>query len=137
MRFISFLPAIAWFIISVVLLALPGNDLPQSDFFNIPFFDKYIHTIMFFVLTVLFCYPFIFYRKSPAVIKSWFLKITMCAVIYGITMEFVQKYLVYGRSFDVIDIVFDTIGSVAGLILVKRYFSKKIGPNRNRGRNQN
>lgn len=137
MRFISFLPAIAWFIISFVLLALPGNDLPQSDFFNIPFFDKYIHTIMFFVLTVLFCYPFIFYRKSAAVIKSWFLKITMCAVIYGITMEFVQKYLVYGRSFDVIDIVFDIIGSVAGLILVNRYFSKKIGPNRNRGRNQN
>jgi hypothetical protein len=52
-------------------------------------------------------------------------------------MEFVQKYLVYGRSFDVIDIVFDTLGSVAGLLLMMKYHNKKIGPNRNRGRNQN
>ncbi|HSU49442.1 MAG TPA: VanZ family protein [Segetibacter sp.] len=137
MRFTSFLPAIFWFIISVVLLALPGNDLPHSDLFNIPFFDKYIHTIMFFVLTVLFCYPFILYNTSGKIIKSWFFKITISAIVYGIIMEFVQKYLVYGRSFDVIDIVFDAIGSVAGLIVINRYFNKKIGPNRNRGRNQN
>ena len=137
MRFTSFLPAIFWFIISVVLLALPGNDLPHSDLFNIPFFDKYIHTIMFFVLTVLFCYPFILYNTSGKIIKSWFFKVTISAIVYGIIMEFVQKYLVYGRSFDVIDIVFDAIGSVAGLIVINRYFNKKIGPNRNRGRNQN
>ena len=137
MRFTSFLPAIFWFIISVVLLALPGNDLPHSDLFNIPFFDKYIHTIMFFVLTVLFCYPFILYNTSGKIIKSWFFKVTISAIVYGIIMEFVQKYLVYGRSFDVIDIVFDAIGSVAGLIVISRYFNKKIGPNRNRGRNQN
>jgi VanZ family protein len=92
---------------------------------------------MFFVLTVLFCYPFIFSKGDPIVIKSWFIKIAMWVVVYGIIMEFVQKYLVYGRSFDVTDILFDAVGSVAGLSAVMLFFGKKIGPNRNRGRNQN
>lgn len=137
MRFISFLPAIVWLIISVILLCIPGNDLPKSHFFDIPFFDKYIHTIMFFVLTALFCYPFIYSQKKPEVIRSWFFRITVFAVIYGVAMEFVQKYLVYGRSFDLIDIVFDAVGSVIGMVVVTLIFKKKIGPNRNRGRNQN
>ncbi|GEO11943.1 VanZ family protein [Segetibacter aerophilus] len=137
MRFSLFLPGIIWFIISAILLALPGSDLPHSDFFDIPFFDKYVHLTMFLLLTAAFCYPFIFSSFSEPVIKSWFLKIVGFAVLYGIAMEFVQKYLVYGRSFDLIDIVFDTLGSLAGLALITLYYSKKIGPNRNRGRNQN
>ena len=128
MRFISFLPAILWFVISVILLALPGNDLPQSHFFDIPFFDKYIHTIMFFLLTSLFCYPFIFSGKKTAVITSSFLIVTVCAVIYGVAMEFVQKYLVYGRSFDLTDILFDGVGSVAGLAVVSLILKKKNRP---------
>jgi VanZ family protein len=52
-------------------------------------------------------------------------------------MEFVQRDFVRGRSFDVIDILFDTIGSIAGVIAVRQYYRKKIGPDGNQGRNQN
>jgi VanZ family protein len=83
---------------------------------------------MFFVLTILFCYPFIFDNRPVVIIKSRFVVVTICAVVYGIIMEFVQKYLVYGRSFDVIDIVFDTVGSVAGLVLMERYLIRKNRP---------
>jgi VanZ family protein len=137
MRFNSFLPGIIWFVISAFLLALPGSDLPHADFFNIPYFDKYVHFAMFFLVTTLFCYPFIQSLYTESVVRAWFIKVTVYSVVYGIAMEFVQKYLVYGRSFDVIDIVFDTLGSVAGLLLMMKYHNKKIGPNRNRGRNQN
>ncbi|MCW3112257.1 MAG: VanZ family protein [Segetibacter sp.] len=136
MRFVAFLPAITWFIVSAVLLAIPGNDLPHNHFFDIPNFDKFVHFIMFLMLTSLFSYPFSL-LTNEVLAKGWFTKITLYAIVYGILMEFVQKYLVYGRSFDVTDILFDTLGSLAGLIIIRKYYDKKIGPNRNRGRNQN
>jgi VanZ family protein len=137
MRLSSFLPGISWFVLSVILLSLPGDDLPHNDFFNIPFFDKYVHLGMFFILTTLLSYPFIDREKNEATTKKWLNNLLLAAILYGIIMEFVQKYLVYGRSFDVGDIFFDVIGSLIGYIFIRKYYAKKIGPNRNRGRNQN
>ena len=137
MRFTSFLPGIAWFIISAVLLALPGKDLPHNNLFDIPFFDKYVHFTMFLMLTTLFSYPLAYQSVDEATAKSWFTKVVVYVILYGILMEFVQKYFVYGRSFDLIDIVFDSLGSLAGLVVIRKFYGKKIGPNRNRGRNQN
>jgi VanZ family protein len=133
----SFLPATAWLLTSIFLLALPSNDLPHSRFFDIPFFDKYVHFGMFFLLTALFSYPFIFLDTDHSVIKAWFYRVSVYVIGYGILMEFVQKFLNNGRSFDLADIVFDSLGSVAGLLLVSTVYKNKIGPNRNRGRNQN
>jgi len=136
-RIIPFLPAITWLITSTILLSLPGDDLPENNFFDIPYFDKYVHFGMFFILTVLFCYPFVRTTTNGSGVKSIFKEIAIAAIAFGVAMEFVQKYLVINRSFDVIDIVFDTLGSVAGLIGISWYRGKKIGPNGNRGRNQN
>ena len=137
MRFKSFLPGIIWFVVSLVLLALPGDDLPHSKIFNIPFFDKYIHLAMFFILTALFCYPFFYLSEEPAVIKGWFTRVTIYAIVYGILMEYVQKFFVKERSFDLADMFFDALGCLAGLVAATQIYGKKIGPNRNRGRNQN
>lgn len=136
MKLTSFLPAFLWFVVSVILLALPGKDLPHNDIFNIPFFDKYIHFTMFLMLTTLFCYAILKWPIEQNNKKLWFIRIAVLVIIYGVIMEFVQKFFVVGRSFDLVDIVFDTVGSLAGLIIINQY-SKKIGPNRNRGRNQN
>jgi len=137
MTFKSFLPGLIWLIISAVLLVLPGNDLPHNRYFDIPFFDKYVHFTMFFMLTALFSFPFISLCTEKSVIKSWFTKISLFVIVYGILMEFVQKFMAIDRSFDLIDILFDSLGSVAGLLTVSYYYNNKIGPNRNRGRNQN
>jgi VanZ family protein len=137
MKVVSFLPAITWFLISVVLLALPGDDVPSIDYFDIPYFDKLIHLGMFFLLSFLFCYPLVKSSAEQGFITSWCNRIAVLAIIYGVFMEFVQRDFVRGRSFDVIDILFDTIGSIAGVIAVRQYYRKKIGPDGNQGRNQN
>lgn len=138
MRLKSFLPGIIWFIISVVLLTLPGDNLPDTGLFDIPYFDKYVHFGMFSGLTFLFCYPFAMSDVSPRLLIKNFIQIAIYSTLYGIAMEYVQKYFVRGRSFDLTDIVFDTLGSLAGVfsILILRS-RQKIGPDRNRGRNQN
>ncbi|WP_018616017.1 VanZ family protein [Segetibacter koreensis] len=137
MRAIYFIPAIIWFIISIVLLTLPGNDLPHNSFFDLPFFDKYVHFGMFFLLTVLFSFPFYKLPAKPTAVISIFYKVSFFVILYGVIMEFVQKFFTFERSFDVVDILFDSLGSLAGLFAIRQIFYKKIGPNENRGRNQN
>ncbi len=137
MRIIYFTPAIIWFIISVILLTLPANDFPHSSLFDLPYFDKAVHLEMFFLLTVLFGYPFAKLPIKPSAIPTVFNRITLYIILYGIIMEFVQKFFTAGRSFDVIDILFDAVGSFSGLLAIRQYALKKIGPNENRGRNQN
>ncbi len=134
MRVISFIPAIVWFITSIILLTLPGSNLPHS---TLPYFDKFVHFVMFFLLTVLFSYPFLKLSEKLPAIKAAFSKVAFYAILYGIIMEFVQKFFTAGRSFDVIDILFDAVGSFSGLLVIRQYALKKIGPNENRGRNQN
>ena len=136
MRIVYFIPAIIWFIASVILLTLPQNDLPHSSLFNIPNFDKLVHLIMFFLLTVLFSYPFSKLPVKTVAIASVF-KVAFSVIVYGIIMEFVQKYFTSSRAFDMIDILFDSLGSFLGLVAIRQYMYKKIGPNENRGRNQN
>ncbi|HEX8462121.1 MAG TPA: VanZ family protein [Segetibacter sp.] len=142
MNFKRFIPGIIWLIVSFILLALPGDDLPHVGFFNIPYFDKCVHTGMFFMLTMLFTYPFFDNSfNSLPFFKKRVIKMAVAVIFYGITMEFFQKYFSQGRSFDVVDIVFDSIGSCAAGILIVYYYQKilhkKIGPDGNRGRNQN
>lgn len=137
MRIIYFAPAVIWFIISLILLTLPANDLPHSSLFDLPYFDKLVHFGMFFLLTVLFSYPFSKLPVEDVTISDIFNKIAFFIILYGIIMEFVQKYFTAGRTFDITDILFDAIGTVVGLLAIKRYTFKKIGPNKNRGRNQN
>lgn len=137
MRAIYFIPAIIWFIISIVLLTLPGNDLPHNSFFDLPFFDKYVHFGMFFLLTVLFSFPFYKLPDKTTAVISIFYKVSFFVILYGVIMEFVQKFFTFERSFDVVDMLFDSLGSLAGLFAIRQFFYKKIGPNENRGRNQN
>ena len=47
------------------------------------------------------------------------------AVLYGIIMEFVQKYFVPGRSCDVKDMLADAAGCGVGLVYsISRYIKK-------------
>ncbi len=91
---------------------------------------------MFYLLTLGFCYPLIRTSILEKIIFRYFIWIALAVWGFGIAMEFVQKYLVVNRSFDEVDILFDGIGSAAGLLISRRLY-KKIGPDRNRGRNQN
>jgi len=137
MKIVYFTPAVIWFIVSLILLTLPANDLPHSSLFDLPYFDKYVHLGMFFLLTVLFSYPFSKLTAEEVTISAIFNKIALFIILYGIIMEFVQKYFTAGRTFDITDILFDAVGSVTGLLIMRRLTFKKIGPNKNRGRNQN
>lgn len=119
------LPAIAWLTITSVLLVLPGSSLPQEDWLSKIWFDKWVHIGLFAVMT--FLWARFFKNKNsnvPIKIKS-ILYVALAVLLYGIGMEFIQKYFVPNRSFDNGDIAADAAGSFLGFLVFSRIYIKK------------
>lgn len=103
---------------------MPGSDIPKSSLFEILYLDKWVHIGMFGLLTILWGYPF--FRINEDTVKLFY-KITGLIILYGIAMEFVQKYLADQRSFDVFDIIADSVGSILSCCwLIRRTKKKKV-----------
>lgn len=119
------LPAIVWLFISIVLLTLPGSAFPKKNWLDNLWFDKWVHIAMFGIMTVLFCWGLSRQKNVSKKLKEYFILIGILCLIYGISMEFVQKYWVLNRSFDMGDIIADGAGSIAGVMYsFKRYIKK-------------
>lgn len=103
----SFLPAILWWLITLVLFTLPGSTFPKNPLYELIQLDKWIHAFLFFTLCFLFYKPFKKSNKQTGTI-AWLLPLIACT--YGIIIEFVQEYLIVNRSFDVWDIAADAVG---------------------------
>jgi hypothetical protein len=110
--------AIAWFIIMCVLFFLPGSDLPDAGWLDAIHFDKWVHIGLFAVL--------IFLWKSSFNLDlnhyNWVLLLS--AFLYGLSVEFIQKYWVPNRSFDLFDLLADMAGAVLGLMVWLRVYKK-------------
>ena len=109
---IKFIPGIAWFFLILVLISLPGSNIPTVEtWLNDIYFDKWVHAGLFGMLVFLFIYPI--YKKMvlPLQVKrNWAIKIAIAAVIWGLTTEFIQKFFIPDRSFDIYDLAADTAG---------------------------
>jgi VanZ family protein len=122
-----------FFCITVYLFTLPKTSLQRFYWITIPHFDKLVHVFIFFLLFYLFTHFLrtIIQSKSSALIIS-----LVFLSAYGITIEFIQEKFIVGRSFELEDIIADLSGCLLGL-MITFIGGKKIGPDRNRGRNQN
>src|ERR1017187_9898999 len=107
----KFLPGIAWFIIVLVLTTLPGSYIPKAAWLDEIYFDKWVHIGMFGGLTFLFCWAFYKLDFSNWQRLYYFIKITIAVSIWGLTIEFIQKFYVTGRSFDLLDWAADSLGA--------------------------
>jgi glycopeptide antibiotics resistance protein len=123
-----FIPAIIWFIIANILFLMPGKDVPTVSFLDLIYFDKWVHAGLFGGLVFLTAYPFI---KAGISTKKMLIKISIVFILYGILIEFLQKYVAIDRDFDINDIIADATGCVLGFIAAnwfKRRVAKKNKP---------
>ncbi len=127
MKIIHFIPAFIFFIISIILLCLPGtNNFPASWWFQkIPQFDKLVHVGLFGLLCILFHWPALKSNWKDRSRKIWFWIISCASVAYGTIMEFVQRELILNRSFEEADILADTVGAFGALALSLTFFLEK------------
>jgi len=100
----------------ISLIPLSNYNLPN---FNMA--DKIVHVLLYFFLT------FIWLRAYPLFLK---IKWTYLSIIiaWGILIEFLQAFVVTGRSGDFFDALANSLGSILGLYafsLLSQYFSSK------------
>ena len=122
--FKKFIPGIAWFFVVLVLICLPGKDIPQVGWLIGINFDKVVHIGVFGLLAVLFCLPF--YRSSFTKKErlQYFIKIAIATSVWGLTTEFIQKFFIPSRSFDLLDWAADSIGALIAFWFCSRKFIK-------------
>jgi len=104
------LPGIAWFFIVLVLICMPGKDLPGNSFLEMINFDKMVHAGIFGLMVILFVRPIAMSNISATEKRKYYIQITIFTILWGLATEFIQKYLVTGRDFDLWDFVADAVG---------------------------
>ena len=94
---------------------MPGDSVPSV---GIPGMDKLVHFGMFFTLSGTFCLEYVWqYKCMPRMLYTfWGL------FIFAFMTEVMQLFAV-SRSFDLKDLVADTIGFVVAALLWKAYMT--------------
>ena len=113
--------AVIWFLFITVLLCTPGTKFPKITWQDKIWFDKWVHVFLFMILVILWSKAYS-HKNIQSGSRKVFLKIMVIGCLYGIAMELVQKYFIPFRSFDLMDIIADGIGCIAGYFFAMKIF---------------
>ena len=123
----KFIPGILWFLIVLVLICLPQQDIPEMNNWSLWLekihFDKWVHAGMFGMLAFLFIFPFQKSTISSATKWKYFIWISIIVSFWGLTTEFIQL-IVPGRSFELMDWAADSFGAFTALFIGKKFILK-------------
>jgi VanZ family protein len=110
--------AIGWLVLISILFFLPGSALPEENWLGKIYIDKWVHIGFFAVLI------FLWRSSFNWATDKYNLFLLFSAVLYGCLVEVVQLYWVANRSFDVYDVISDTVGSALGLLVWLQVYKK-------------
>jgi len=114
----TFIWVVAEIAIVFILLSLPGSSFhtPSKWFGDFPI-DKLVHVCLFGSLSFSF---FVHFEKTNykqlKTVRAKAIVLIFC-IVYGIGMEFYQKYFVPTRGFEVNDMLADAVGAILALPL--------------------
>lgn len=117
----KFLPGIAWFFVVMVLTFMPGKDIPGNSLLELLYFDKWVHAAIFGLMVILFIRPLVVSSLTESSKLRYFFCIAIAVALWGLATEFIQKYFIPGRSFDIWDFVADSIGCSLAYLFSKHY----------------
>jgi len=88
-------------------------------------FDKWVHIGLIAIMSFLFCWGISKRKKHDEKKRRNFIITGLICLGYGIMIEFIQRYFIPNRAFDMGDIIADGVGSLAGVIFSIRMYIKK------------
>jgi VanZ family protein len=104
-------PGISWALLILMLSGFPGEQFERSKIDNADIFvHTFLYAVLFFLLSVGFLKQTTF--KS---IKIYTLRKTFfISLVFGALIEVLQATVFINRSFQLSDIVFNTVGALLG-----------------------
>lgn len=113
--------AAVWTLLILVACFIPGRDVPDV---HVPLIDKWVHLVLFGGFTFLW----LCIRRQPVPLTG--LLVFLASVALGYLVELVQgSGITSGRSYDLYDVLADSIGGLLGVLLyfgVRRFAIKNI-----------
>lgn len=116
----QFTPVTGWGVFVLWMSLMPSRDLPDplldmSDFF--------LHS-MIYVVWMHLTFIGYWFRRQGASIKSVFIA-WICAMVFGLMVEFAQKTFTDSRQFDPVDLAANALGGLVGAFLIYRILKKR------------
>lgn len=118
-----YLPAMGWVVLILFLCTLPGSEIPKISILDKLHADKVVHFILFGGTVILLSYGY--FKQNGGLSDLGLLGIVLVVTLYGLAIEFIQKYLVVNRSFDMMDVLADGAGAAVGA-LIFRWIGKRF-----------
>ncbi len=113
-----------WVLFLTMLSLFSISDLDTGSV-DIPYIDKVVHFTFYLIFTVLGCMA-LRERTHGNMDLGKALQWTLVAGIsYGIIIEVLQYALTKDRMAELGDVIANTLGAFAGVLLIKWYFSKE------------
>jgi VanZ family protein len=107
--------AVIWSITITVLCLLPNRNFGTTSAYLPVGFDKIVHLIFFFVLTILLFYGKIKQQESYQYRPFTVVKIILITSFIGLSIEFMQRNIFIYRSGDLFDFIADMLGVTMGI----------------------
>jgi len=120
----SYWAALLWAAFILLLCGLPGEDLPNIDFWEINIEDKLAHIFVFAVLGTLM----VFGAKRSAktqLTRNTILIIILLGVFYGALTELLQGWLFPTRYMSLSDFIADGLGAILGTVFAFLYYTNR------------
>jgi len=111
-----FWKSIVWGLFILIICGIPGDDLSKFKIVTIPYLDKIVHLILFFIFTIFLYSGFNHFTKDVGKRSMPYFYGSLISIIYGVTIELLQLYVFSHRSFELMDIAADVFGVFAALI---------------------
>lgn len=116
---------LTWTIGIVIGSAISGNTLDQVSILKIPYIDKIIHFIWYYVLYLLW-YSFIL-NQNPKYINLYYRFILIaCIICFGLLIELIQPFIFIKRSAEFKDFIADCIGAILAFITFFNVYQSKL-----------
>lgn len=107
--------AIIWTALIFFVCFIPGNEVPNV---KIPLIDKQVHFVIFAV------FAFLWLATFRSVNSGQYIFVFALSFATGVFVELIQgSGITYGRSFEINDIIADSIGGLIGILIF--YFCYK------------
>ncbi len=112
------LPGILWTIFVVIISIVPGTDLSYGEF-HFEGADKVAHFLIYTLLT-LFWTTGLKRQNTYKDVRLKAFKITFIGGFsLGLILEVIQENFIFGRYFELLDLVANGIGCIFGIVLFK------------------
>jgi hypothetical protein len=103
---------VSWTLLTIILLCLPGSAIPGDGVFATKGLDKIVHMVLFGGIVFLWAFNLYFRRADQQKWRNAVAVLTVCSIVLGIVLEFLQLYYIPNRSFDGYDIIADSAGAI-------------------------